>query len=151
MKEDGLSSCRIFTFGYNSHFKGAATNLNIIDFAKDLLFQISTFRSGNGSSAPIGEFPIIFVAHSMGGLVVKKAYILGRIGEYYTEIMRRVHGIVFLGTPHRGSQYAKMLNNLLSTTPLGAPPKPYVADSILRLEQSKISMSNFVAAVRILP
>lgn len=67
--EDGpsSSSCRIFTFGYNSHFKGAGTNLNIIDFAKDLLFQLSTFWSGPGEhGTPIGGRRIIFVAHSMG-------------------------------------------------------------------------------------
>ena len=100
----------------------------MIDFAKDLLFQISTYSSGRPASAPIGEYPIIFVAHSMGGLVVKKAYILGKHGDKYAGIISRVHGIVFLATPHRGSQYAKLLNNILATAPLGAPPKAYVAD-----------------------
>ncbi|KAL8823269.1 MAG: hypothetical protein Q9191_006015 [Dirinaria sp. TL-2023a] len=64
----------------------------------------------------------------MGGLVVKKAYILGKHGDKYAGIISKVHGIVFLATPHKGSQYAKLLNNILSTAPLGAPPKAYVAD-----------------------
>ena len=127
--EDGLSSYRIFTFGYNSNFKGAGTNLNINDFAKDLLFQMLTFSVGLGNdSVPIGHQPIFFVAHSMGGLVVKKAYVLGKQDVQYTEVISKTRGIVFLATPHRGSQYAKMLNNILSTAPLGAPPKGYVAD-----------------------
>jgi len=127
--EDGPSSCRVFTFGYNSHFKGAGTNLNIIDFAKDLLFQLSTFWSGPGEhGTPIGGRRIIFVAHSMGGLVVKKAYILGKHDSKYAHLIKQTHGMVFLATPHRGSQYAKILNNILSTAPLGAPPKAYVAD-----------------------
>ena len=100
----------------------------MIDFAKDLLFQISTFSSGHAASTPIGEYPIIFVAHSMGGLVVKKAYVLGKHEDHYAGIISQVHGIVFLATPHRGSQYAKILNNFLATVPLGPPPKAYVAD-----------------------
>ena len=127
--EDGPSAYRIFTFGYNSHFKGAGTNLNIIDFAKDLLFQMSTYWSGSREQGtPIGARRIVFVAHSMGGLVVKKAYILGKHDSEYTDMVSQVYGIVFLATPHRGSQYAKILNNILSTAPLGAPPKAYVAD-----------------------
>ena len=128
-EEDGLSSYRIFTYGYNSNFKGAGTNLNIIDFAKDLLFQMLVFSDGLGEDQiPIGRQPIIFVAHSMGGLVVKKAYVLGKHDSQYAHIILKTHGIMFLATPHRGAHYAKILNNILSTAPLGAPPKAYVED-----------------------
>lgn len=43
--EQGLSNSRIFSFGYNSNYKGAAINLNTIDFAKDLLHSMLTFSS----------------------------------------------------------------------------------------------------------
>ena len=128
-EEDGLSSFRIFTFGYNSNFKGACTNLNICDFAKDLLFQMLTFSGATGvDQAPLGHRAIFFVTHSMGGLVVKKAYVLGKQDHEYVDIIGRVHGILFLATPHRGAQYAKILNNILSTAPFGSSPKAYVAD-----------------------
>ena len=127
--EVGLSSYRIFTFGYNSDFKGVGTNLNIIDFAKDLLFRMMTFSGASGEDrSPIGRRPIIFVAHSMGGIVVKKAFMLGKYADEYSGLISHVYGIVFLATPHRGAQYAKMLNNILSTAPLGAPPKAYISD-----------------------
>lgn len=128
-EEDGLSSSRIFTYGYNSNFKGTGTNLNIIDFAKDLLFQILVFSDGLAEDrVPIGQCPLIFVAHSMGGLVVKKAHILGKNDGQYAHIISNLYGIVFLATPHRGTHYAKILNNILSTAPFGAPPKAYVDD-----------------------
>ena len=128
-EEDGLSSYRIFTYGYNSDFKGAGTNLNIIDFAKDLLFQMLVFSNGFGEDlVPVGRQPIIFVAHSMGGLVVKKSYVLGKHDDRYAHIISKMHGIIFLATPHRGAHYAKVLNNILSTVALGAPPKAYVED-----------------------
>ncbi|KAL9629959.1 MAG: hypothetical protein Q9204_004981, partial [Flavoplaca sp. TL-2023a] len=34
--DEQLYKMRVFTFGYNSDFRGSATNLNITDFAKDL-------------------------------------------------------------------------------------------------------------------
>ncbi|KAL8798259.1 MAG: hypothetical protein Q9182_006820 [Xanthomendoza sp. 2 TL-2023] len=123
--DEELHKFRVFTFGYNSNFKGSGTNLNITDFAKDLLFHLLTFSQGD--SKAIGGRPMIFVAHSMGGLVVKKAYIIGKQDPEFSGIVSQVYGILFLATPHRGSQYAKMLNNILSTAPTGAPPKAYVA------------------------
>jgi len=130
--EQELSTFRVFSFGYNSDFKGAGTNLNIIDFAKALLFSMLTFSGGIGDRVedrlPIGAKPLIFIAHSMGGLVVKKAYILGKHDKQYSELIAKVYGIVFLATPHRGAQYAKMLNHILSTMPIRAPPKAYVAE-----------------------
>ncbi|KAH8910523.1 WD40 repeat-like protein, partial [Coniochaeta sp. PMI_546] len=134
IEDDPFSAYRISTFGYNARFKGAATNLDIIDFAKDLLLQLYTTLCRNGT--PYG--PIIFIAHSMGGLVVKKAYMLGKHDRQFSELISKVFGIIFLATPHRGAQHAKVLNNILSAAPLGAPPKAYVAD----LERQSTSISD---------
>ena len=128
-EENGLSSYRVFTYGYNSNFKGIGTNLNITDFAKGLLFQMLVFANGVGeNSVPFGGRPILFVAHSMGGLVVKKAFVLGKHDEQYAHIVSKIYGIMFLGTPHRGAHYAKILNNILATTPFVAPAKAYIDD-----------------------
>ncbi|KAL8893330.1 MAG: hypothetical protein Q9192_005376 [Flavoplaca navasiana] len=56
--------------------------------------------------------PIVFVAHSLGGIVVKRAliYSSGKRGQH-TEHLRSIavstHGILFLGTPHFGYDRAK--------------------------------------------
>ncbi|KAH6843034.1 NACHT and WD domain-containing protein, variant [Chaetomium sp. MPI-CAGE-AT-0009] len=115
-------SCRIFTFGYNSNFKGDARGLDVLDFARDLLFEMLNYPGGIG-----GERPTLFVAHSMGGLVVKQAYILGKENDWFTSVISSVVGIIFLATPHHGSHYAKTLNNILAVAPIRAPPKSYVS------------------------
>lgn len=68
-KDAELSSARILTFGYTARF---ATNqlASIGDFANDLLFSMKYGVDGN---VKMGEVPIIIVAHSMGGIVFKKA------------------------------------------------------------------------------
>jgi len=61
----------------------------------------------------------------MGGLVVKKVHIdhlfsneQAIIDAYndrsYGRVLRNIKAIVFLGTPHRGSDLAKLLSNILS-------------------------------------
>lgn len=71
--EPGLQDARMLTFGYNAHFMSQAKDIfNISDFAKDLLLQMKFANDENVKSLNIGHVPIIFVAHSMGGLVVKK-------------------------------------------------------------------------------
>jgi hypothetical protein len=49
--------------------------------------------------------PIIFVCHSLGGLVVKNALVGARKSdnEDIQEVFRATTGIIFLGTPHDGS------------------------------------------------
>ncbi|KAK4249176.1 hypothetical protein C7999DRAFT_39730 [Corynascus novoguineensis] len=49
----------------------------------------------------------------MGGLIIKKAYILARQDVLYRSIAKRFHTIYFLAAPHRDSDSAQLLNNIL--------------------------------------
>lgn len=130
--EPELATARIMTFGYNSHFSSVSQKqeniLNISDFAKDLLFSMKFATRKGERRLDIGSAPIIFVAHSMGGLIVKKAYILGQHDEHYRELIRAVSGIVFLSTPHRGSNLAEALNKILSACIFAFSPKEYISE-----------------------
>jgi len=56
--------------------------------------------------------PIIFVAHSLGGIVVKDAlkFSEDQLGfqEHLHSVFRCAFGVVFFGTPHRGSDLASL-------------------------------------------
>jgi triacylglycerol esterase/lipase EstA (alpha/beta hydrolase family) len=56
----------------------------------------------------LGDRPIFFVAHSMGGLVVKSLIVRSQTlpDKERKRIVSMVRGIVFCGTPHRGSAFA---------------------------------------------
>ena len=120
-KDPAFKNVRMHSFGYDSDWiKGKDNCLNIHHFAKSLLGEISTSPYLSESNTPI-----VLVGHSMGGLVIKKAYMLAKQGKAYETLTKRFHTIYFLATPHRGSDSAKLLNNILH---IAYSSRAYVAD-----------------------
>ncbi|KAK9799961.1 putative NACHT and WD domain protein [Seiridium cardinale] len=119
--EPGMRNVSIHSFGYDSDWASTKTSiLNVHDFGQSLLEQMrnSPYIRGNGSA------PIILVGHSMGGLVTKKAFILSRDTA---EFRGRIRCIFFLATPHRGSDYAAVLNNVLNVSGIMSS-RHYISD-----------------------
>ncbi|KAL8992519.1 MAG: hypothetical protein Q9169_007042 [Polycauliona sp. 2 TL-2023] len=116
--EPGFEPTRILSFGYNAHFasSGRENVLDIADFAKDLLFGMKYGLNESSEELEVGKRPVIFVAHSMGGLVVKKAHILGQNDDQYKEAIKATSAILFLSTPHRGTNLADLLNKILAVS-----------------------------------
>lgn len=124
--EPDVGNARIITFGYNAKWRGEAGVSNISDFAKELLYEMRFAKDSLGEDIAIGANPIIFVVHSMGGLVVKKAYLFGLHDDNYKDIIRSISAIVFLSTPHRGTHLAETLNRILAVS--FQSPKHFIAD-----------------------
>lgn len=123
-----LAPLRVFTFGYNASPFGQDAFVNILDFSKDLLNRMKGFCDPNiDAQNAIGQKPIIFVAHSMGGLVVKKAFVIGKTDNHFSDMLSSVLGVMFLSTPHNGSSHAGILNTVLAAT-LGKSTKTYISD-----------------------
>ncbi|KAK3955712.1 hypothetical protein QBC32DRAFT_377094 [Pseudoneurospora amorphoporcata] len=121
--EVGFRHVRLHSYGYNSDWtarKGRA--LTVHDFGQALLADIY----GSPHLRKNGDTPIVLVAHSMGGLVAKKAYLLATRDPTYASIARRIHTIYFLATPHRGADSAQTLKRVLSIARYGA--KGFVDD-----------------------
>ncbi|KAI1759681.1 hypothetical protein GGR53DRAFT_130182 [Hypoxylon sp. FL1150] len=118
-----FADVRIHSFGYKSDWAERQSSiLNIHDFAESLVGELKNHPSIRRSNTRI-----IFVCHSMGGCVAKKAYILARQDPTCKDLAGRVHSMFFLGTPHRGSDLAAILQRL-SVIAWGS--KPFVADLI---------------------
>ena len=125
LPEDGdfSGSVRIHTFGYKADWDWTAPRkspLNIQDFGHSLLGELR-----NNTGIRRAGTRIILVGHSMGGCVAKKAYILARQDPGARDFAERFHSIIFLATPHRGSDMASLLQNLLSVT---LSRRPFVQD-----------------------
>jgi hypothetical protein len=104
-------NCRVLTYGYDSHishfFSGAANQTNIVAHARSFLNDLEEQRQD------ASRRPIIFVAHSLGGLLLKEALrqadSLRATGQTAgRDIVEIIIGTIFMGTPHRGSNYADL-------------------------------------------
>jgi WD40 repeat protein len=126
--EQDIGKARILTFGYKANFGPGSTKgiANVSDFAKELLFEMRFGKDDSGGDLGIGDVPIIFVVHSLGGLVVKKAYILGQNDDVYQSIVRSISAIMFLATPHRGTGLAEVLSRILAVS--FQSPKIFIMD-----------------------
>jgi protein SERAC1 len=106
-----LVKARILTYGYDAYIvrKSVAASNRLIDHSTNLLNDLTTDRVNNNASSR----PIIFVAHSLGGLVCKEALLRSRNNPeaHLKNIFNCTKGIIFMGTPHTGSwmaDWAKM-------------------------------------------
>ncbi|KAK9769406.1 putative DUF676 domain-containing protein [Seiridium cardinale] len=118
-EEDAFEATSIHTFGYDSDFKKSST-LNIQDVSKSLLS--STLNNPYISAS---QCPIILVGHSMGGLVMKRAYVLAKQLPIYQSFAQLVRAMVFLATPHTGSNLAAVLSKVFR---MSSGLKPYLED-----------------------
>lgn len=126
-KEKGLSSARVLTYGYNAHFSSRKeqASLAIADFTNDLLFRM---RYGENAQHRLGQVSIVVVAHSMGGLVFKKAYMQGMLNDEFRPIVSIINAVLFLATPHQGTNLADTLNIILTSSIFGHTSKEYIAE-----------------------
>ena len=102
---------RVFVYGYNAQvysFAGShPTSDDILHHAQTL---ITTVVSERGPAAE--QRPIIWICHSLGGILVKKMLELSRSitsTDIYDQrsLYVSTYAIIFLGTPHFGSDLAK--------------------------------------------
>jgi protein SERAC1 len=101
-----LSGARIITYGYDAYVsrKRVASSNGLTEHAKNLVNDLTTDRA----SCNALHRPLIFVTHSLGGLVCKEAILLSRNNpeSHLQSIFDCAKGIVFMGTPHKGSWMA---------------------------------------------
>jgi len=101
---------RILTYGYDSHvshyFKGPTNKLNLSQLGQALLNRVV----GERLRSKVSGRPIIFVAHSLGGLLVKETLVESKkqgAASNKIDVYKSTRGVVFFGTPHKGSNDAK--------------------------------------------
>ncbi|KAI2476439.1 hypothetical protein Ptr902_12073 [Pyrenophora tritici-repentis] len=118
--DEAFRDVRIHTFGYASGLSRESV-LHVPDFARSLLASIHDSPTISSKD----HVPMILLGHSMGSLVVKKAYILGHQTKEFEDVARNIFAIFFLATPHQGAGIADTLGRLLALAP---GSRPFVQD-----------------------
>ena len=112
---------RILTFGYDAdvvRLWNAVGANTLRDHGKSLAAAVADAQPATGQRR------IVFVAHSLGGLVVEQALLLCRWSNEprLNRVIEDTIGVLFMGTPHQGSHLAgwgqtaaKLVNYLRSS------------------------------------
>lgn len=116
-------NARILTYGYPSKLE-ASTSISILqDYTNAFVHRLIDIRV----SAQCESRPIIFIGHSLGCLIIKKALTnLENMGIARSRLP--VQAIIFLGAPHRGLNVTA-LQTLVKGEPIAKLVAELEADS----------------------
>ncbi|KAL6712927.1 hypothetical protein ACLMJK_009482 [Lecanora helva] len=100
-----IPRARIVTWGYdvNTHSSSELSKQYLYDHGRQLVSDLCLDRKLSKTE----QRPIIFIAHSLGGIVVKSALLhsdsarAGALKEQKS-VKLSTYGVVFMGTPHQG-------------------------------------------------
>jgi len=122
---------RILTYGYDAYLvsKGMASQNRLADHARNMVNDLATNRTSQGAA----NRPLVFVAHSLGGIICKKAILFSqqKHGEPEIEsIFKCTKGIIFMGTPHRGAWMATWAKIPVSAFGIVKSTNPYLLGTL---------------------
>ncbi|KAM0813696.1 putative Ankyrin repeat protein [Seiridium cardinale] len=102
-----VRNARIMSFAYNSTVQFSKSTADVYIFAEQLLEELLRRRQNILQD----KHPLIFM--------VNKAH---SKGSHYSKLLKCIHGVVFMGTPHRGSglaQWGSILGSMLRAASVG--------------------------------
>ncbi|KAK0721389.1 hypothetical protein B0T21DRAFT_338119 [Apiosordaria backusii] len=129
----------ILVYGYNADVyssrkdRGRSPSDNFVhQHAQSLIASLTHHRKADNTE----RNPIIWVAHSLGGILVKRALLYSNdVRAHHQEDFRSVfvstYGIIFLGTPHNGSDVAIWGRVLQYMSDVAIPRKLFETQSVL--------------------
>ncbi|KAK5988294.1 Vegetative incompatibility HET-E-1-like protein [Cladobotryum mycophilum] len=103
---------RIMTFNYDSNWFLDAPKQRLSNISDSLLASLRNKR------VEANARPLIFIGHSFGGNLIEQTILsASRHESGFTDIAASTVGVIFLGTPHRGSAAASWGSLLASHAP----------------------------------
>ncbi|GMF24031.1 unnamed protein product [Phytophthora lilii] len=108
MKEEGLNP-RVLSVGYDSQLLASGSvwkPMCFEDTGSEILTQLNAARVG------CGDRPVVFVTHSLGGVLVKQVLLASAnpdADDDESALINNVNGVVFFGVPHHGSPVAQRI------------------------------------------
>jgi len=109
LEEDCRDHVRVIGCDFDSYLSQWGNNCptqsykqNLEERSEDMLAKLV--------QAGVGSRPVIFVGHSMGGLIIKKMLVSAQTSgdADLQQVAENTRGVVFYSTPHEGTHIAKM-------------------------------------------
>ncbi|KAL9039838.1 MAG: hypothetical protein Q9180_002293 [Flavoplaca navasiana] len=148
MLPKNMSNARILSFGYDASvtaFFGRTSSDTILQHAHTLVAELVADRQLEGAM----NRPIIFICHSLGGIIVKRAlaYSASRTSkliQHLHSVFVSTYAVLFLGTPHQGSDMAELASTGRKVIDAMVPSKVLDSDGKLleALQQGSETLQN---------
>ncbi|KFY69494.1 hypothetical protein V496_00200 [Pseudogymnoascus sp. VKM F-4515 (FW-2607)] len=110
-----IPKARVLVYGYDTSLVDPNTKNSITDLAKTFLSTVKAFRTATKTS----RRPLIFVGHSLGGLLVKEALHIASNGcedPQNDDFIKSSYAMLFFGVPNLGLRY-ETLRKIVSGQP----------------------------------
>ncbi|KAL8366631.1 hypothetical protein RB595_010476 [Gaeumannomyces hyphopodioides] len=143
-----IPDSRIFTYGYDTKIRhlsqGPISQKTVYDHASDLLHRIEQHRRGTGEASR----PLLFVAHSLGGIIVKEALLKSHRSStgqpHLHDIVQATTGLIFFGTPHRGADPRSLLRQVVKASGqfVGFKSNQQIVDVLMPNSLPLLNLSN---------
>jgi ankyrin repeat protein len=145
---------RVMMYGYSSHSgyggsgKGSVwTRKGITDYAIALLESLAEARKGQTKFTPI-----VFVAHDIGGTIVKEALnFASRNRSTFGDILDSTMCLMFFGVPHRSPSFSNLqdeLARLIVTADPDSEPVPH--DRVLSMASAVYAVNDAFPQTKVL-
>ena len=148
-----IPRARVLAYGYDStaHSSQHITQKILYARSRKLIANLDALRQETHTE----RRPIIFLGHSLGGILIKSALIQSEWAKLSEEeslhaIKLSTSGIIFLGTPHRGSPavpWRKLLENVVAVSAQKSPALEFLEKDSdwleIQLEQYKSISGHF--------
>ncbi|CVK84517.1 uncharacterized protein FPRN_01986 [Fusarium proliferatum] len=128
-----LPDARILSFGYDAavlHWWSPASRNSIRNHAQNLLGSVVRLREKTNTE----DLALIFAMHSLGGLVVQNALDLSRSSPeaHLNSLESSTVGLLFMGTPHFGSNKARWGGYCTAVVSLTSSPNKNIIEVLER-------------------
>ncbi|KAL8365058.1 hypothetical protein RB595_004057 [Gaeumannomyces hyphopodioides] len=119
-----MPNIRVLLYGYDTTLPGCRSKQSIEDLGATFLEQVIAFRAEDGTS----RRPIIFIGHSLGGLLIKEALVRARnrSNNAYSNLSKACFGMLFFGVPNLG-----LRNDQLMALVRGQPNESLIRDLLV--------------------
>ncbi|KAL8294757.1 hypothetical protein RB600_000626 [Gaeumannomyces tritici] len=119
-----VPNIRVLLYGYDTTLTDNRLKQSIEDLGATFLEQVIAFRARDGTS----RRPIIFIGHSLGGLLIKEALVRTRnlSNDAYSNLSKACFGMLLFGVPNLG-----LRNDQLMTLVRGQPNESLIRDLLV--------------------
>ena len=104
-----LPGARIMLYGYDTQLHGSQTFQDLEALGSTLRSDLQALAMRDSSNAQPQTKPLIFVAHSLGGLVVKEAIIQMKRDKNHQVLLDSIYGALFFGVPNQGMEISSFV------------------------------------------